>query len=50
MKKYQEGTHQVALPWGRPTPKAHPLSLWAPGQPLVPIFCYMKGFDLEKRK
>ena len=40
-KKYQEGTHQVAISLGG----------WAcgpPGQPPVPIFCYMKGFELEK--
>ena len=25
-----------------------PLSLWPPGKPPVPIFYYMKGFNLEK--
>ena len=32
-----------------PPPRAHPRVCGAPGHRLVPIFCYMKGFDLGKK-
>ena len=42
-KKVPEGAHTLARRVGaRPPPRG------LPGRPLVPIFCYMKSFTLEK--
>ena len=48
-EKIPEGGHTLATRVGaRPTPWARPLPRGPPGRPLVPIFCYMKSFTLEK--
>ena len=48
-KKYIRGPTPYPGGWGRAHPYwACPLSPGPPGGPLVSIFCYMKGFILEK--
>ena len=48
-KKMLEGTHTLGTRvGGRPTPLGAPPASWAPGGPLMPIFCYMKSFVREK--
>ena len=48
-KKYQRGPTPWAQGWGRTLPPwARPLPRGPPSRPLVPIFCYMKSFTLEK--
>ena len=51
-KEIPEGTHQeVTSQGGAPYPPGHaPMACGPPGRPLVPIFCYMMCFDLEKIK
>ena len=51
VKKAPEGGHLPSTRVGaRPTPWVRPLSCGPPGRPLMPIFCYMVCFDLEKNQ
>ena len=49
VEEIPEGGHPPSTRVGaRPTPLGAPLPRGPPGRPLVPIFCYMKAFTLEK--
>ena len=49
--KYQRGPTRRPQAWGRALPpRRAPGAYGTPGRPLVPIFCYMMSFDLEKMR
>ena len=49
--KYQRGPTKWPQAWGHALPpRCAPRACGPPGRPLVPIFCYMMSFDLEKNK